>query len=277
MLRRMLEQKHALSIYASEYGHFSLPNTYEWELVAKLVALLTPFETITLEISHSEASASCILPSIAVLKALLQSDNEATFGIGTIKGTMCESLLRRYCNVENVKPVVIACLLDPRFKDKPFSSEIVLGRAKDWLINEVKEQDQGEEPVAAKKQKQSSDSENDLLSNLYKNVLGQGSTDNNECESTDVQTEINKYLSEPLIDRSTGHPLDWWKNNETRFVILAKLARKYLNPPPSSVPSERDFSTIGNIYEDKRSRLTGEHAEQLCFLYYNLHLLEYNY
>ncbi len=47
-------------------------------------------------------------------------------------------------------------------------------------------------------------------------------------------------------------------------------------PPSSSVPSERVFSEIGNIY-NKRSRLTGEHAEQLCSLHDNLPFLNWEY
>lgn len=44
-----------------------------------------------------------------------------------------------------------------------------------------------------------------------------------------------------------------------------------------SVPSERIFSEVSTIYERKRSRLTGEHAEQLIFLQHNLVLLSLDY
>ncbi|KAK0147774.1 Zinc finger BED domain-containing protein 4 [Merluccius polli] len=87
----------------------------------------------------------------------------------------------------------------------------------------------------------------------------------------------DQYLREPLIDRQTGQPLEWWKQNASRFHLLAPLARKFLCPPPSSVPSERVFSEVSQIYEKKRNRLMGENAERLCFLHYNLQLLNWEY
>ncbi|KAK1901635.1 Receptor-type tyrosine-protein phosphatase gamma, partial [Dissostichus eleginoides] len=42
---------------------------------------------------------------------------------------------------------------------------------------------------------------------------------------------------EPVIDRRKGDPLQWWRQNEGRFNLLAKQARKFLCPPPSSIPS----------------------------------------
>lgn len=42
------------------------------------------------------------------------------------------------------------------------------------------------------------------------------------------------------------NPLDWWKSNSGRFNGL------YICFPPSSVLSERVFSVIGNIHEERR-------------------------
>ncbi len=79
-----------------------------------------------------------------------------------------------------------------------------------------------------------------------------------------------------MIERHKGDPLQWWKQNEGRFKLLAKEARKCLCSPPS-VPSERVFSEVSAIYDKRRSKLTGEHADQLCFLHYNLVLLDWDY
>ncbi|KAJ8388277.1 hypothetical protein AAFF_G00135380 [Aldrovandia affinis] len=95
--------------------------------------------------------------------------------------------------------------------------------------------------------------------------------------SSCVEDELHLYLKEPVIDRRRGDPLQWWRQNEGRFKLLAKQARKFLCAPPSSVPSEHVFSEVSAIYESKRSRLTGEHAEQLCFLHHNLVLLNWDY
>ncbi len=89
-------------------------------------------------------------------------------------------------------------------------------------------------------------------------------------------SELHQYLKEPVIERHKGDPLQWWKQNEGRFKLLAKEARKCICSPPS-VPSERVFSEVSAIYDKRRSKLTEEHAEQLCFLHHNLVLLDWDY
>ncbi len=41
------------------------------------------------------------------------------------------------------------------------------------------------------------------------------------------ETELECYLSEPVIERS-DMPLQWWQKNETRFKTLAHLSNKFL-------------------------------------------------
>jgi len=63
--------------------------------------------------------------------------------------------------------------------------------------------------------------------------------------------------------------LDYWRVN-TSYVNLREIARRFLAPPPTSVESERVFSTMGGIYKPKRTSLSGENAEKLLFLHHHL-------
>uniref|UniRef100_UPI00358DF1F0 zinc finger BED domain-containing protein 4-like n=1 Tax=Myxine glutinosa TaxID=7769 RepID=UPI00358DF1F0 len=280
MLRRTLQQKRALVVYASEYGHFVCPNAEEWDIVSSLVETLTPFEEITLEMSKAKSSASSIIPSLAVLKQLLQSQRPNTRGIRTLRSTMLLSLTKRFAKVEETKAVVLACLLDPRFKERPFSSDMVLSKAKEWLgeesniesrrTNTPETTTEGGDPKKPRVVEES----RSLLDDIYASVL---------CSQTEqpvakgITEEIECYLREPVVNRRSGDPLEWWKQNSVRYKALSPMARRYLCAPPSSVPSERVFSTVGNIYDDKRSFFGGENTEKLCFLHYNLPLLEWQY
>ncbi|ELT95740.1 hypothetical protein CAPTEDRAFT_140410 [Capitella teleta] len=56
---------------------------------------------------------------------------------------------------------------------------------------------------------------------------------------------------------------------ERNFPRIALLAKKYLAIPATSAPSERVFSTAGNIVTPKRSRLNPEKVNMLVFLAHN--------
>ena len=81
--------------------------------------------------------------------------------------------------------------------------------------------------------------------------------------------EIDNYMMEPKVDIKTN-PLDWWRQNQRRFPILAILARRFLCIPATSASSERVWSAAGNIYSKKRCRLHPETACAQLFLHNNL-------
>ncbi|XP_030282405.1 zinc finger BED domain-containing protein 4-like [Sparus aurata] len=300
MLQRMLEQKRALTIYCGEHGGFVGHTAHQWDLVSNLIEVLLPIEEVTLQVSHSNSSASCIIPCLTVLRMLLQDDDgPSTKGIRTLRQAMRESLDKRFSKVEDTKTVVLACLLDPRFKSHVFSSATTLSKAKGWLKEEedaATQQTTREEQAATegasmeeqaaaygthendgnthKRQRREHTSFRSRVDEMFSSLLAPHTSD--LLASSCIEDELHLYLKEPVIDRRKGDPLQWWRQNEGRFKLLAKQARKFLCAPPP-VPSERVFSEVSAIYENKRSRLTGEHAEQLCFLHHNLVLLNWDY
>lgn len=76
--------------------------------------------------------------------------------------------------------------------------------------------------------------------------------------------ELDTYLGEGPSPREDS-PLKYWGVNKIRFPTLAKIARKYLSAPCSSVESERLFSSVSHIIDENRNSLT-DNAEKLLFL-----------
>ena len=84
-----------------------------------------------------------------------------------------------------------------------------------------------------------------------------------------IKKEISAYLEYPSLE-ADADPLAWWKAESGWFPNLAYLAKKYLCICGTSVPSERVFSTAGNVTNSLRNRLLPENVTELVFLANNM-------
>lgn len=51
-----------------------------------------------------------------------------------------------------------------------------------------------------------------VLEQMYANILGPHETPTQESDDEHhISEQLDQYLCEPLIDRRTGQPLEWWK------------------------------------------------------------------
>ena len=88
---------------------------YQLDLAQKVVEALQPIEEITKTISSDSVTIAVVIPFIRMLvKSLEKHHNDS--GVRTMKKEMLKSLKRRFNGIEENKYVVIATLLDPRFK-----------------------------------------------------------------------------------------------------------------------------------------------------------------
>ncbi|KAL3858106.1 hypothetical protein ACJMK2_012717 [Sinanodonta woodiana] len=90
-----------------------------------------------------------------------------------------------------------------------------------------------------------------------------------------VDTMIELYMASPSLPREDLY--SWWNTHKFQFPYLAKLARRYLSAPASSVPSEQLFSGAGQTFSDRCGSLLGEKGEMLLLLKYNLPQLGFQY
>lgn len=87
--------------------------------------------------------------------------------------------------------------------------------------------------------------------------------------SRGIEMEIDLYRREASIPLSCC-PLKWWRENSCKYPSMSPLAKAYLSIPATSVPSERVFSTAGDIVTAQRSQMLPEIVDMLIFLKKNM-------
>ena len=79
---------------------------------------------------------------------------------------------------------------------------------------------------------------------------------NDDCASKSkeslIESEFQKYILKPLISNDRN-PLERWQQHLVSYPLLSGLANKFLCAPPSSIESERLYSTGGNIFTPHRN------------------------
>lgn len=86
-----------------------------------------------------------------------------------------------------------------------------------------------------------------------------------------MEMELEKYLLHPESNSETD-PLQWRQIHQQNFKRVSFLAKRYLCILATSNPSERLFSTGGNIVTCNRTALKPETVNGLVSLAHNLYL-----
>lgn len=295
MLERLQELKRSIIIYCAEQENlgFNSLTSNQWELLNSAVRLLRPFEEVTKTVSSTESVISDVIPIITSLKGFLSVDS--TSYMGTTRDALLENIDKRFQLIYQNPNYVIATVLDPRYKLAFFPPENILF-AKQCVLNEItkfkeittnstenlnltavhdSDIDSDEEPLSKKIMKHQ---EVPSVWTCFEKIatpfslIGNVSVDHEQK----IADQFENYLNKPLQERKSD-PIHWWKEHKDEFPNGAQVAKRYLSAPASSVYSERSFSEIGNIYEEKRSRLTSQNAEKLLFIHHNLKKIHFDY
>ncbi|KAM8732866.1 E3 SUMO-protein ligase ZBED1-like [Acanthopagrus schlegelii] len=284
MLERFLEQQPAISaaLHSPEVrrNEADLCSLKEGDITdaEDVVRALKPMKTATQVMSEEKSpTLSVIAPLHSLLVKEMTSLPDDSSVAKDIKDAIKKNLSLRYVNQTDL--LHVASAIDPRFKALPFLSEEEQERTfsilKTQAISNVEEeanQDNahGEEgdvgPLPPIPDPMPSSALECLLGEAYR-PREEGEAQKFQAE--EAEDEVRRYR----LRRPAGlqeNPLAWWKENKNEYPLLARLARRYLCVPGTSVASERVFSTAGDIITAKRSCLTPGHVNELLFLQKNL-------
>jgi hypothetical protein len=221
--------------------------------------------------AQSYPTANIFYPHIVSIKiALVKAMKHKNATYKKMGEAMMEKFNKYWEEKNNV--MVLATILDPRYKllyitwafhelyDDEITAELELDSIENEFIalfekfeNEKKQSEKvgpSSKPPIISSSMPASDSD---FHNWRANTTTKSS-----------KSELRNYL-EDVGEENTPHfnLLEWWKVNSLRYPVLAKMARRFLTIPASSVSSESTFSTGGRVLDDYRSSLKPYMVEAL--------------
>lgn len=271
MLTRLLEVKqsvtHLMSLkeVAKSFPHAVQLTPTEWRRIEELTSLLELCNDFTTKISGSRYPTLGMAHFyIRVLKRMVGDVQVESDSIKAFQMNLREALARRFD--EESDEVILASFFDPRYKSlshfriKDSRSQKILDRVRNELTAVTQLcKDKGIDRYAALGVEKSNIPNKRSRLDTGAELIAHCSSKRDEldyyCQTTPIHLEEN--------------PLEWWKQNESRYPHLAILARKYLCVPATSVPSECLFSDSGHILSKRRLAMKPDLASDLTFMFYN--------
>ncbi|XP_053298983.1 E3 SUMO-protein ligase ZBED1 [Pleuronectes platessa] len=278
MMERILEQRQAISnvLSADRKTRHLVPSWQDLDVLESVNLALHPLQVFTDALSgESYVSVSYVKPVLHLLNTSVLAEKEDDTNLTkTIKVKILDYMNTKYDDPATQELLDTASFMDPRFKVSYISSERVQD-IKTRVMSEMKEtarkegtpsdntEAQSMDPPSNKKAKRS-------LGSLLKTSPGPTTPTASSMQLEQaLEAELNSYLLSPTID-SEADPLAWWKLHQVTYSKLSKLARRYLCIAATSSPSERLFSTSGNVVTCQRACLKPSKVNMLVFLAKNL-------
>ena len=239
--------------------------THERNVLHDVVDILSPFEEATDLVQIDKIpSAGYVLPCIRGLNHHMQ--NTVSKYNSSFVSALKLSLKKRMPYYEEIESYQLAAVLDPRFKlswanDEEKEPLISLLKATITKMERRTLRSTNEQPTQQEEQNNEPPAKKTKTLFSFIDMPSQSQSDANKSTSE----ELDAYLQSERVSMTTN-PLQFWKENESRYSSLAKIAREVLGVPSSSAAVERLFSTAGKIFSPERCRLTDNRFEQLMFI-----------
>ena len=235
MLERFLTLKPALAAVLLNFPDLDAELcSQEWALMAKVTKALKPFAEATMLLSYEDASISIVIPVITTIMSFLETMKEDCGVIGFKKN------LKRA--IENNDDYILATFLDPRFKYHFFQKDSTHGYVKNMIKLKLSESLPTEEcnsqTTSANESVTDKGSSFEFKKEMDK-IIKKKLLMTHAQEHDEIRLVFNHYKNAPLEE----NPFAFWKTMELSTNVieknLARLAKQYLTPPPTSVDVER--------------------------------------
>ncbi|KAM0893618.1 hypothetical protein ACQ4PT_024981 [Festuca glaucescens] len=281
---------------SEENDGYGCPEEADWENAKKMEEFLGHFYDLTTRVSATlHVTSNTFFHEIAEVHLLIKAWLESEDALQVAMGQRMKDKFDKYWGLwhindknkesmnekgkgkgkgkekekENINLLIfVAAVVDPRYKLSPYTHAVIeeiFGQERGLLVwtavttcvNDLfEEYTKLYAPVEVTAEVEDSSTSKGGRQGMLKDVIAKKLKMNNGA-SSNSKSELDKYLAEDTEDVEMKLDiLAWWKINESRFPVLAHLARDALAIPISSVASESAFSTSGRILDDFRTSLT---------------------
>ncbi|GKB24423.1 zinc finger BED domain-containing protein RICESLEEPER 2-like protein [Tanacetum coccineum] len=263
----------------SDSNYQSCPSMDEWDKIEKICDLLEVFYKATLAFSGSLYPTSILyFPKVFLIHLKLLKELQSPDAYMRKIADQMWIKFNKYWADFNLL-LAVAVVFDPRYKYSflEFSYAKLYGKDSPQLAK-VKEVLYGvfDEYNLASKNATSSTSGGGGSAINSQVDEGDGGTSQSilkefdlfekteSSNSNEKQRELDSYLKEPrAATTSSICVLDFWKSQQYRYPVLAKMAMDILCVPVSTVASESAFSLGGRILDQYRSSMKPPTVEAL--------------
>ncbi|XP_008189493.1 zinc finger BED domain-containing protein 1-like [Acyrthosiphon pisum] len=250
-------------------------SSVEFKNMKDLLKLLEPFKIVTEVLGGENYTTASIAHRLikSLLNTLKVSEIDTHF-LTTVKKLILDDLKYR----REMMGLILAksSALDPRFRELKFLSEEEKVTVWKQLENELKElitdpEIENEEELISEsilENEEHFETHSPPRKKLRSLMIDSDDDDEDDYSITQSPTmkQLEEYKNLKIKVPYDQDPLNWWKENESKYSAVSLLAKKYLSIVATSVPCERLFSEAGTIISKKRNRLSPERLNQLLFL-----------
>ena len=259
----------------SSHRHLQLKD-HQWNLAKEIVAALeAPAKATTVLGGETYCTQTLVVPvAKSLLRGLRIANEELSASAADFRKSLAMEIEVKF-SLDPFDPISlpsVSAALDPRSRSLGFlDSDEDKDELKSEIVRRVCAQ------ITADSDGSSSDDEC-ILEPPAKRPMEEDMSLFFTCPSvepsttssaaSDGEVEVTQFFTEKQVGSSVD-PLDWWRTNADRFPTMARLAKRVLCIPATSVPSERVFSAAGIIVSKLRASLTHENVDALVFLHAN--------
>lgn len=203
-------------------------------------------------------TASALMPMVKNLRALINKENPETEEGKACKKMILDNYDERFGDFETRTFLTVATMLDPRFKARYFKAD---GGRNLLEAERVLKEEMHSMLTTIVAEKEPGAGETGIW-------LMHGTFVGDSCAPTReeiVDLEYQVYMSSKMLNIDEN-PLEFWKDNSTKYPLMYKVAQKYFCAMATSVPSEGYFSLASLILCKRRNRLTSDNFSQMLFM-----------